>query len=147
MHLIVLPVILTVIIMVTKINRLPKDTDKKKLEGFKRRLEERQQVLRKAVSRTEEDGRIADQDTAQDIADRAASSYTKEFLFSQSNNDRQLLATVETALQRIRDGEFGECVNCGNEINAKRLEAVPWTRYCIACQEKLENGQLEEVEE
>lgn len=121
--------------------------DKKKLEGFKKRLEERQQVLRKAVSRTEEDGRIADQDTAQDIADRAASSYTKEFLFSQSNNDRQLLAMVETALQRMREGEFGECVNCGNEINPKRLEAVPWTRYCIACQEKLENGQLEEVEE
>jgi DnaK suppressor protein len=133
--------------MTTKINRLSKDMDKKKLESFKKRLEERQQILRKTVSRTEEDGRIADQDTAQDIADRAASSYTKEFLFSQSNNDRQLLAMVETALQRIREGEFGECVNCGNEINPKRLEAVPWTRYCIACQEKLENGQLEEVEE
>ena len=121
--------------------------DKKKLESFKKRLEERQQILRKTVSRTEEDGRIADQEAAQDIADRAASSYTKEFLFSQSNNDRQLLAMVETALQRIREGEFGECVNCGNEINPKRLEAVPWTRYCIACQEKLENGQLEQVEE
>lgn len=119
--------------------------DKKKLESFKKRLEERQMALRKTVSRTEEDGRIADQDTAQDIADRAASSYTKEFLFSQSNNDRQLLAMVETALQRIREGVFGECVNCGNEINAKRLEAVPWTRYCIACQEKLEQGQLEEA--
>jgi len=119
--------------------------DKKKLESFKNRLEERQLALRKTVSRTEEDGRIADQDTAQDIADRAASSYTKEFLFSQSNNERQLLAMVETALQRIRDGEFGECVNCGNEINAKRLDAVPWTRYCIECQEKLEKGQLEEA--
>ena len=133
--------------MATKINHLSKDMDKKKLETFKKRLEERQQILRKAVSRTEEDGRIADQDTAQDIADRAASSYTKEFLFAQSNNDRQLLAMVESALQRIREGEFGECVNCGNEINPKRLEAVPWTRYCIACQEKLENGQLEQVEE
>ncbi|HWS16731.1 MAG TPA: TraR/DksA family transcriptional regulator [Candidatus Elarobacter sp.] len=133
--------------MATKINRLSKDMDKKKLEGFKKRLEERQQALRKAVVRTEEDGRIADQDTAQDIADRAASSYTKEFLFSQSNNDRQLLAMVETALQRIREGAFGECVSCGNEINAKRLEAVPWTRYCIECQEKLEKGQLEEVQE
>jgi DnaK suppressor protein len=119
--------------------------DKKKLESFKKRLEERQQTLRKAVSRTEEDGRIADQDTAQDIADRAASSYTKEFLFSQSNNDRQLLQMVETALVRIREGAFGECVSCGNEINAKRLEAVPWTRYCIECQEKLEKGQLEEA--
>jgi len=119
--------------------------DKKKLDSFKKRLEERQQALRKAVSRTEEDGRIADQDSAQDIADRAASSYTKEFLFSQSNNERQLLQMVETALARIREGVFGECVSCGNEINAKRLEAVPWTRYCIACQEKLELGQLEEA--
>lgn len=133
--------------MTTKINRLSNDMDKKKLESFKKRLEERQQALRKTVSRTEEDGRIADQDTAQDIADRAASSYTKEFLFSQSNNDRQLLAMVETALLRIREGEFGECVSCGNEINAKRLEAVPWTRYCIECQEKLEKGQLEEVQD
>jgi len=119
--------------------------DKKKLETFKKRLEERQQALRKAVSRTEEDGRTADQDTAQDIADRAASSYTKEFLFSQSNNDRQLLQMVETSLQRIREGTFGECAACGNEINPKRLEAVPWTRHCIQCQEKLEQGQLEEA--
>ena len=136
---------MTVIHMAAKINHLSRDMDKKKLESFKKRLEERQQSLRKAVSRTEEDGRIADQDTAQDIADRAASSYTKEFLFSQSNNDRQLLHMVETALLRIREGSFGECVSCGNEINAKRLEAVPWTRYCIECQEKLEKGQLEEA--
>lgn len=131
--------------MATKIDNLSKPMDKKKLDTFKKRLEERQQSLRKTVSRTEEDGRIADQDSAQDIADRAASSYTKEFLFSQSNNDRQLLQMVETALARIREGAFGECVSCGNEINAKRLEAVPWTRYCIECQEKLEKGQLEEA--
>jgi DnaK suppressor protein len=133
--------------MAAKIDNLSKSMDKKRLETFRKRLEERQQSLRKAVSRTEEDGRIADQDSAQDIADRAASSYTKEFLFSQSNNDRQLLQMVETALQRIRGGTFGECVSCGNEINAKRLEAVPWTRYCIECQEKLEKGQLEEARE
>ncbi len=121
--------------------------DKKKLDSFKKRLEERQQALRKTVSRTEEDGRVADQESAQDIADLAASSYTKEFLFSQSNNERQLLQMVETALQRIREGAFGECVSCGDEINAKRLEAVPWTRYCIGCQEKMESGQLEEARE
>src|SRR6266481_6990242 len=133
--------------MTAKIDALSNKMDKKKLDTFKKRLEERQQALRRTVSRTEEDGRIADQDPAQDIADRAASSYTKEFLFSQSSNERQLLAMVETALQRIREGQFGECVNCGNEINAKRLEAVPWTRYCIECQEKLEKGQLEEAHE
>jgi DnaK suppressor protein len=133
--------------MPNKISGSFKDMDRKKLDTFKRRLEERQQALRKAVSRTEEDGRIADQDSAQDIADRAANSYTKEFLFSQSNNDRQLLNMVETALQRLREGTFGECVSCGNEINPKRLEAVPWTRYCIACQERKEKGLLEEAVE
>jgi DnaK suppressor protein len=120
--------------------------DKKKLEQFKKRLEMRQQELRRNVSRTEQDGRSADEDTAQDIADRAASSYTKEFLFSQSNNERQLLQMVEGALERIRQGSFGECISCGKEINSKRLEAVPWTRHCIECQEKLEQGILEETQ-
>ena len=117
--------------------------DKKKLEAFKKRLETRQQELRRTVVRNEQDGRTADEDSAQDIADRAASSYTKEFLFSQSNNDRQLLQMVEAALSRIREGTFGECVSCGKEINSKRLEAVPLTRHCIECQEKLEKGELE----
>jgi DnaK suppressor protein len=119
--------------------------DKKKLEGFKKRLEIRQEELRRTVTRTQQDGRSADEDTAQDIADRAASSYTKEFLFSQSNNERQLLQMVDRALIRIREGSFGECIHCGKEINAKRLEAVPWTRHCIECQEKLEQGLLEEA--
>ena len=119
--------------------------DKKKLESFKKRLETRQQELRRTVNRTQADGRSADEDTAQDIADRAASSYNKEFLFHQSNNDRQLLQMVEGALARIREGSFGECISCGKEINPNRLEAVPWTRHCIECQEKLEQGILEET--
>jgi DnaK suppressor protein len=118
--------------------------DKKKLETFKKRLEDRQRELRQNVTRNEIEGRNADvTDSAQDIADRASSSYQKEFLFHQSNNERQTLAMVEGALSRIREGSFGECISCGNEINAKRLEAVPWTRHCIECQEKLEKGQLE----
>jgi DnaK suppressor protein len=119
--------------------------DKKKLETFKKRLETRQQELRRTVTRNQADGRTADEDAAQDIADRAASSYNKEFLFSQSNNERQLLMMVDGALARIREGSFGECISCGKEINAKRLEAVPWTRHCIECQEKLEQGILEET--
>jgi RNA polymerase-binding transcription factor len=117
--------------------------DKKKLEYFRKRLEIRQLELRHMVSRNQQDGRSADEEATQDIADRAASSYNKEFLFSQSNNDRQLLLMVDGALARLREGSFGECVSCGREINPKRLEAVPWTRHCIECQEKAEKGQLE----
>ena len=54
-------------------------------------------------------------------------------------------AMVEGALARMREGNFGECISCGKEINPKRLEAVPWTRHCIECQEKLEKGILEEA--
>ena len=120
--------------------------EKKKLEQFKKKLEQRQQELRRTVSRNVQDGRAADsEDIAQDIADKAANSYTKEFLFSQSSADRALLARVEEALVRIREGSFGECINCGAEVNPKRLEAVPWARYCIKCQEKIEQGQIQEV--
>ena len=118
--------------------------EKKKVEQFKSRLEQRRAELKKAMSRIAQDGRDADVDAAAaDIADRAASSYTKEFLFHQSNNDRQTLQMVEGAIARIQEGTFGQCISCGNDINPKRLEAVPWTRYCIDCQEKLEKGQLE----
>lgn len=119
--------------------------DKRKLDQFKKRLEERQVILRRSVSRNQQDGRQSDEDTAQDIADRAASSYNKEFLFHQSSSDRQTLQMVEGALERIKEGTFGDCISCGREINPKRLEAVPWTRHCIECQEKLEQGQLEQV--
>ncbi|MBI3478459.1 MAG: TraR/DksA family transcriptional regulator [Acidobacteria bacterium] len=117
--------------------------DKKKLEYFRKKLETRQGELRHMVTRNQQDGRSADDEATQDVADRAASSYNKEFLFSQSNNDRQLLLMVDGALGRLREGTFGECVSCGKEINAKRLEAVPWTRHCIECQEKAEQGLLE----
>src|ERR1700685_1267359 len=117
--------------------------EKKKLEAFRKRLETRRQELSHTVPRNQKDGRTADDEATQDVADRAASSYTKEFLFSQSNNDRQLLNMVEGALARIREGSFGECVSCGNESKRKRLEAVPGTRHCIECQEKAEQGLLE----
>jgi DnaK suppressor protein len=49
---------------------------------------------------------------------------------------------VEEALGRIRNGTFGQCIQCDEEMQQKRLEAVPWTRYCLTCQEKQEQGKL-----
>jgi len=48
------------------------------------------------------------------------------------------------ALGRLNDGSYGKCLMCGDEISRKRLEAVPWTPYCIQCQERTESGELEE---
>ena len=116
--------------------------DKKRLEYYKKKLQTRREELLRAISRTEQEGREADEDPTVDLADKAANSYTKEFLFGQTHNDRALLQLVDDALARIKNNTFGECISCNEELQQKRLEAVPWTRYCINCQEKKEKGLL-----
>lgn len=120
--------------------------DKKKLKTYQERLITERDALLGVVGRTEDYGREADIEATQDPADKASNSYTKELLFSQSTNDRLILTQIEEALERIEDEEYGICTNCGNEIGVKRLEALPWVRYCINCQELAEKGQLDEEE-
>ena len=116
--------------------------DKKRLDYYKKKLVTRREELLRGIMRTEQEGREADDDPTVDLADKAANSYTKEFLFGQTHNDRSMLSLVDEALERIKDEEFGECISCHQELQQKRLEAVPWTRYCISCQEKKEQGLL-----
>jgi DnaK suppressor protein len=77
-----------------------------------------------------------------DLADKAANSYTKEFLFGMTNTDRKILNLIDAALKRIDADDFGLCANCQDELQQKRLEAVPWAKHCITCQEKMEQGLL-----
>lgn len=116
--------------------------DKKRIEYYKKKLVTRREELLRAIARQEQEGREADEDPTVDLADKAANSYTKEFLFGQTHNDRSLLQLVDDALSRMRENSFGECSACHEELQQKRLEAVPWTRYCITCQEKKEQGML-----
>jgi hypothetical protein len=76
--------------------------DKKRLEYYKKKLVTRREELLRGIARTEQEGREADEDPTVDLADKAANSYTKEFLFGQTHNDRSLLQLVDDALARIR---------------------------------------------
>jgi DnaK suppressor protein len=116
--------------------------DKKKVELYRKQLLVKQEELLQAVSKSEQDGREADEEATQDIADKAANSYTKEFLFHRSDENRRLLQLVNEALERIRLGSYSLCVACGEEVQGKRLEAVPWARHCIQCQDKQDKGLL-----
>ena len=116
--------------------------DKKRLEYYKKKLLNRRDELVKTITRTEEEGRQADDDPTVDLADKAANSYTKEFLFGQTSTDRSMLNMIDEALKRIRSEEYGPCANCQEEMQQKRLEAVPWAKHCISCQEKMEQGLL-----
>ena len=116
--------------------------DKKHLEHYKKKLLAKREELIKSIARTEEEGRSADDDPTVDLADKAANSYTKEFLFGQNNTDRSTLKLIDEALERIKEGTYGVCVHCDTELQQKRLEAVPWARHCTSCQEKHEQGLL-----
>ena len=91
-------------------------------------------------------GQESADDGTEDIVDRANNSYNRELMFSLSDSERQLLLQVEEALRRIDDGAYGHCSHCGRAIAIQRLQAVPWARFCIDCQELAEKGLLSEAE-
>jgi DnaK suppressor protein len=123
--------------------RVKAGMDKKRLEYYKKKLVARREELTKTIARTQEEGRTADEDPTVDLADKAANSYTKEFLFGMTNTDRTILNMIDAALKRIQEDEYGVCANCQEELQQKRLEAVPWAKHCLACQEKMEQGLLQ----
>lgn len=117
--------------------------DQSQLDQLKEQLLDAKDSIISRVKNAELDGRETNSDgEAQDLADKAANSYTKELLFNKSRSDRQFLQMIETALDRIVEGTFGECENCEEPIGNQRINAVPWARLCIKCQELEEQGKL-----
>jgi DnaK suppressor protein len=116
--------------------------DQKKMKLYREKLVLKKQEILEAYNKNKSYGKEADGEGAQDIADKASSSYTKEFLFSLSNTERDMLQQVDEALVRIDGRRFGYCEVCDDEMDKKRLEAVPWAKRCVSCQEKQEQGLL-----
>ncbi len=116
--------------------------DQKKIRVFRERLEEKKQEILETFTKNKNYGKEADGEPSQDIADKAANSHTKEFLFSLSSSERRLLQQVDDALSRIQERRYGVCASCEDPMNLKRLQAVPWAILCVSCQEKLEQEQL-----
>jgi DnaK suppressor protein len=111
------------------------------LDEIKDRLiAERENLLNKLK---ENDLSIDDSETP-DPVDLAVRNYSKNVMLAVSENDSRQIILINEALERIDDDEYGTCQNCEKEINPKRLDAIPWARYCLNCQELVEQGLLEE---
>jgi RNA polymerase-binding transcription factor len=121
--------------------------DKRKARTYREKLLSRREGLVGQVQAAEAYTRERDAEATQDPADMAANAYTKELLVSMSANDRQLLDSIDAALERIEEGKYGKCIHCGQPIQEKRLEAVPWARHCLRCQDLNERGLLTHEEE
>jgi DnaK suppressor protein len=105
-------------------------------------LRAKQRELIESYQRDKAAGNASPDDGIQDLADKAASAYSKELNFSLSDGERNLLMLIDEAFNRMNEGNYGTCTNCGVEIGEKRLQAVPWTPFCIDCQELQEKGML-----
>lgn len=117
---------------------------KKDFAAFRERLEEQRADIMSLYQNDVRSGQESTDEGTEDIVDRANNSYHRELMFSLSDAERQLMLDIDKALGRLEEGSYGRCTNCGTDIAEKRLEAVPWTRYCIDCQELAEQGMLAE---
>ena len=75
------------------------------------------------------------------MADMGTDNYEQEFTLGLVEKDRNLLREINNALAKIQNGTFGTCVYCGGETSQRRLDAVPWTPFCIRCQEAADLGE------
>lgn len=116
--------------------------EKKKLKEYEKKLIEKKRQILSAIISSKSSGDESISEIVQDIADKASTSYSRELLYGLSDNERKIFLLIEDALGRIKKGLFGICVNCQKKIQKKRLEAVPWARHCIECQELQEKGLI-----
>ena len=108
------------------------------VETFKRKLLEMRRDLLGQVERKKLYSKEVGEDGIPDSGDVAAYSYSKEVLMGLGENERIKLRLVEEALAKIDEGTYGVCERCEEAIPVKRLELLPFTRYCVQCQSELE---------
>src|SRR6201993_1468693 len=109
------------------------------LDKYKKILEAKQAEL-SAGLRNRDD--IAIEKTA-DALDEVQLAGERELAIRNLDRESNMLRNVRGALARIADGSYGICMHCEEDIKPKRLDAVPWTKYCIKCQEAADRHEFE----
>jgi DnaK suppressor protein len=113
----------------------------KKLKDVKQRLLDERMLL---IEKLKGNDLSVDDSETPDPVDLAVRNYSKNVMLAVSENESRQLALVDEALLRVEDDEYGVCQNCEKDINSKRLAAIPWARYCLSCQELVEQGLLDD---
>jgi DnaK suppressor protein len=115
--------------------------DSKKIKEIRRRLASEYENLIKSINR----GRLAAEEIklerTEDEGDLAMNSHETHLIYNLHEGGFARLRSIQEAMKAIDGGRYGECVRCRNEINAKRLLAIPWATVCIRCQEETEAEQ------
>ncbi len=119
--------------------------DKRKLGRLQKALSDERETLVRTMNRN----RVAEEEIlvekTEDEGDLALINHNKELRYNLHESDFRRLTAIEDALKRIQREEYGVCTECEQDINEKRLVAVPWAMTCIACQEEVEREDASET--
>jgi len=107
-------------------------------EYFRKQLLKQREAILNKSKRLKEDSYTLGTDGIQDMADAASNAYNADILMSLSDNDRNMVKEIDSALDKIANGTYGICEECDEPINEKRLQANPVARYCITCKRMIE---------
>jgi YteA family regulatory protein len=121
--------------------------DNNLLKKFKNKLEVQKREAEDLLQQMEKNGTIkSNEEFSSELsaydnhpADSASSLYDKERGLAFQKNEEIIIDKIDNALKNIEKGTYGKCKKCGKEIDQKRLEYVPYTEYCIDCQDNMDS--------
>jgi DnaK suppressor protein len=115
--------------------------DAKKIRNTRERLSSDYEKLIKSINRSRLAANEFQLENTEDECDLANISHDRDLLYNIHEGGFARLRCIQEAIKAIDRGQYGECTRCGKDINEKRLNAVPWARMCIHCQEEEEMEQ------
>ena len=116
--------------------------NKRQRERYRKQLLEKRESLLQLVQAARTNETEGDGKEAPDLGDRALSTVIRDLSYQLTASERDILRRVEDALDRIDEGTYGTCVQCQKKVQPARLDAVPWARHCIQCQELQDRGEI-----
>jgi DnaK suppressor protein len=114
-----------------------KNGQKPNLARYRKMLEEKAEEVRRSMSAQKAAQVVARLDIPSDEGDLSQQHHEEWIFLNRNTIDMKLLREVSDALHRIEHDHYGICLECEEPISVKRLEAVPWARYCVTCQERI----------
>ena len=124
---------------------------KSRTKHYEKILTAKDEEVRRSMSAQRVSQTVARLDIPSDEGDLSQQSHEEWIFLNRNSLEMKLLREVQHALRRIQEGTFGVCQRCEEPISSKRLDAIPWAKYCVSCQEQIalaaETGTEEALEE
>jgi DnaK suppressor protein len=118
-------------------NGMNKSEIKPGVERYIKALREKRAELRSRMSAESAAAIVSRLEDPSDAGDLSQQSHEEWLFLNRNNLEKTLLREVEEAMARVRDGSYGVCQECQEPIMPKRLQALPWAKFCVRCQEVL----------